>query len=165
MYFLYFYYILFWERECVHTSRRGARGKGGTRGRRRGKERLLSRLHTQHGAHCRTQSHHPEIMTSAKINRILRNWATSPKLPSFWTILATSHVSFDYLAFEVGYVLLHIFFSPSSLHWFLKRQISLFFCETKVLEYKWPNMPNIYSFLTSSTYSSNYLTWFDIIWK
>ena len=36
------------------------RGKGGSQGRKR--KKILSRIHSQHGAQCGARSHDPEIM-------------------------------------------------------------------------------------------------------
>ena len=43
--------------------------------------RVLSRLHTQHGAQCRTRPHDPEIMTWAEIKSQTLNWLNHPDTP------------------------------------------------------------------------------------
>ena len=50
-------------------------------GRGRGRERILSRLHTQHGAQHRAQSHDPEITASAEIKSQMLNRTKPPRLP------------------------------------------------------------------------------------
>ena len=44
------------------------------RGKEKGRERILSRLHSQHRAQCGVQSHDREIMTWAKIESQTLNW-------------------------------------------------------------------------------------------
>ena len=58
-------YLFILERESMSTEGKG-RGKG--------RERLLSRLHAQHGAWLGAQSHNPEVMTWAETNSWALNW-------------------------------------------------------------------------------------------
>ena len=54
----YFYFkdYLFYFRESMCAGGRGSRRR----------KRVLSRLHTEYGARCRTRSHDPEITTETK---------------------------------------------------------------------------------------------------
>jgi len=58
---LAFYIQLFFKKDFIYLRERES--VNGGRGRGRGRKRLLSRLHTQHGAQQRAPSHNPEIMT------------------------------------------------------------------------------------------------------
>ena len=54
----------------------------GEKGRRRGRERIPSRLPTEHRAQCRAQPHVPGIMTWVETKLRMLNWLSHPGAPS-----------------------------------------------------------------------------------
>ena len=62
-------FLLYVYREITRECMQGWDG-----GAKRGRERILSRLHTQHGAWHRDQPHYPEIMTWSEIKSLTFNW-------------------------------------------------------------------------------------------
>jgi len=66
--------LFIWEKERETAQAGGAEGKG---------ERISSRLHTQHGARRRTQSHDPEIMTQTETKSQSLNQLQHPGAPIF----------------------------------------------------------------------------------
>ena len=78
--------FIYFERLCVcmdaHAEKeQGVGGREGERERERERERILSRPHAQCRAQCGARSHHPEIMTRAKINSMMLNRLSHPGAP------------------------------------------------------------------------------------
>ena len=80
----------------------------GGRGRGRGREIILSRLHAQHEAYCSAWSHKPEIVTWAEIKNRTLNLLSHPDVPVHLIFqFIDLFITFIHLALYINYCFIH----------------------------------------------------------
>ena len=97
------FFVYFREAECESREERG----------RRGRERILSRLHAQHRAPHAIVSHDSEIMTWAEIKNWMLNWLSQPGTPPLMSLFLLILPFSDQVLFLLCYCSL----TPHSLAW------------------------------------------------